>query len=104
MRIANQEKISLKKRHEEIGKPKLIGTHYNENGLTAVQPFRFLTEDRPDRIKDLKSEAKSTSSLTSRAPSPREIIRKELPLQSKLKIVKLFDVDVKIAKDQVIRI
>ena len=52
MRIANQEKISLKKRMEEIGKPKLIGTHYNENGLTAVQPFRFLTDDRPERIKD----------------------------------------------------
>jgi hypothetical protein len=32
------------------------------------------------------------------------MIRKGTPLQSKLKTVKLFDVDVKIAKDQVVRI
>lgn len=79
MRIANQEKITLKKRLEEIGKPKIIGTHYNESGLTAVKPFKLLTDDRPERIKDQKMEVKSTM-IQSRVPSPREMIRKGTPL------------------------
>ena len=37
---------------EEIGKPKLVGTFYTEQGLTAVQPFNFYTDNRPERIKD----------------------------------------------------
>jgi len=47
----------------------------------------------------LKPEAKST--ILSHLPeqSPRETLRKGSPLQTKLKAVKLFDVDVKIARD-----
>ncbi len=85
---------------EEIGKPKLVGTFYTEQGLTAVQPFNFYTDNRPERIKDQREAGNARySAAERRISSPNPTIRKGSPLINKLTSTKLFDVDVKIAHD-----
>lgn len=88
-----------------MGKAKLPPNSKSPDGrCTIKRPFSFYTEQRPDRVKQKRDGEKRESPKLKKAKSPLPSMQKESTLSQKLNKIKLFDVDVRIAKDTVVRI
>ena len=62
MRIGYQEQQRKKDELNNIGKPKVnVREFLDENGQTVAKPFNFLSEVRPDRLKDKREGHKRDS-------------------------------------------
>lgn len=68
IRIGNDEKQRKKDELKNIGKPKVnVKEFLDENGQTVAKPFNFLSEVRPERLKDKREGHKRDSIDTSYA-------------------------------------
>lgn len=92
------------KRIKEIGRAKVAADSKSPEGLTVVQPFNLRTDNmKKERLKDIRNAEVHEKEVKKQA-SPLKSLRKKILLNEKLTAIKLFDVDVKISKDNVVRI
>ena len=113
MRYAVQARKTKKEAKDSIGKPKLLNEFFTQDGLTEVKPFQFYTHNRPERLKHQRSSKQAESPRLLPSVSPQRTTSHQQPFKqlqsayftnSKQSAVKLFDVDVRVSKDQVVRI